>query len=91
MALTPPVERGKRQITQEAALQSAAEAVLAKHRVTGLLTYTYARESEQEVKWVGGGRGGANRQQQVSERVRYQINAVERNEEAIAQQVSTLG
>jgi transposase len=91
LALTPPVGRGKRQITQEAALQSAAEAVLAKHRVTGLLTYTYARESEQEVKWVGRGRGGANRQQQVSERVRYQINAVERNEEAIAQQVSTLG
>lgn len=85
LALTPPVGRGKRQITQEAALQSAAEAVLAKHRVTGLLTYTSARESEQEVKWVGRGRGGANRQQQVSERVRYQINAVERNEEAIAQ------
>ena len=91
LALTPPVGRGKRQISEEAALQSAAEAVLVKHRVGGLLTSTYERESEQAVKFVGRGRGGANRPQQVSERVRYQITAVERNEEAIAQLVSTLG
>jgi transposase len=91
LALTPPVGRGKRQITEEAALQGAAEAVLAKHRVVGLLTYTYERESEQAVKFVGRGRGGANRQQQVSERVRSQITAVERNEAAIAKLVSTLG
>jgi transposase len=91
LALTPPVGRGKRQITQEAALQSAAQAVLVKHRVAGLITSTYERESEQEIKWVGRGRGGANRQQQVIERVRYQINAVERNEKAMAQLVSTLG
>ena len=83
--------RGKRQITEEAALQSAAEAVLVKHRVVGLLTSTFTRESEQEVKFVGRGRGGANRPQQVNERVRYQITAVERNEEAIADLVSTLG
>ena len=91
LALTPPVGRGKRQITEEAALQGAAEAVLAKHRVVGLLTYTATRESEQAVKFVGRGRGGANRPQQVSERVRYQITAVQRNEEAIADLVSTLG
>src|SRR5437899_1025890 len=52
LALTPPVGRGKRQITKEAALSSAAEAVLVKHRVMGLLTYTSARESEQAVKFV---------------------------------------
>jgi len=91
LALTPPVGRGKRQISEEEALQSAAETVLSKHRVTGLLTYTYARESEQEIKFIGRGRGGANRPQQVSERVRYQITAVERNQEAIAQFVSKLG
>src|SRR5205807_7924146 len=83
LALTPPVGRGKRQISEEAALQSAAEAVLVKHRVTGLLTYTYARESEQEVKFVGRGRGGINRKQQVIEHVRYQITTVTRNAEAI--------
>ena len=58
LALTPPVGRGKRQITEEAALQSAAEAVLVKHRVMGLLTSTGVRESEQAVKFVGRGRGG---------------------------------
>jgi len=91
LALTPPVGRGKRQISEETALQSAAEAVLAKHRVSGLLTYTYARESEQEVKFVGRGRGGANRKLQMSERVRYQITAVQRDEAAIAQLVARLG
>ena len=40
LALTPPVGRGKRQISEEAALESAVQAVLSKHRVTGLLTYT---------------------------------------------------
>ena len=91
VALTPPVGRGKRQITEEAALQSAAEAVLAKHRVVGLLTYTSTRESEQEVKFIGRGRGGANRQPHVSERVRYQVTGVQRNEAAIADLVATLG
>jgi transposase len=90
-ALTPPVGRGKRQIIEEAAWQRAAEAVLVKHRVVGLLTYTYEREREHVIKLVGRGRGGANRPQQVSERVRYQITMVTRNEEAIAQCVSTLG
>ncbi len=65
--------------------------MLAKYRVTGLLTYAYQRESEQEVKFVGRGRGGANRQQQVIQRVRYQIMTVTHNEEAIAHLVSTLG
>ncbi len=91
LALTPPVGRGKRQITEETALQGAAEVVLAKHRVVGLLTYTSTRESEQAVKFVGRGRGGVNRPQQVSERVRYQITAVQRNEETIADLVSSLG
>ena len=91
LALTPPVGRGKRQITEEAALQTAAEAVLTKHRVTGLLTYSYERQAEQEITFVGRGRGGANRQQQVSERVRYQVTTVTRNQETIAQFVSTLG
>jgi transposase len=90
-AVTPAVGRGKRQISQEATLQQAAEAVLWKHRVQGLLTYRFERQVEQEVKWVGRGRGGANRQQQVSERVRYQITTVSREEEAIAAQQATLG
>ncbi len=91
LALTPPVGRGKRQISEEVALVNAAEAILSRHRVTGLLTYRFERQVEQEVKLLGRGRGGANRPQQVIERVRYQITAVERQEEAIATLVSTLG
>ncbi len=91
LALTPPVGRGKRQITEEAVLQRAAEALLTTHHVMGLLTYTSERQVELEITFVGRGRGGANRPQQVSERVRYQITTVTRNEEAIAQFVSTLG
>jgi transposase len=90
-ALTPPVGRGKRQVTEEGALQQAAEGVLSKYRVQGLLTYRFERQVEQEVKWVGRGRGGANRQQRVHERVRYQITAVSRNAEALAAQQATLG
>src|SRR5947208_149717 len=91
LALTPPVGRGKRQISEEVALVSAAQAILSRHRVTGLLTYRFERQVEQEVKLVGRGRGGAKRPQQVIEQVRYQITAVERQEEALATLVSTLG
>jgi transposase len=42
------------------------------------------RESHTQEKFFGRGRGGANREKQVIEVVRYQITAVERNEEAIA-------
>jgi len=91
LVLTPPVGRGKRQISEETALQSAAQAILTRHRVTGLLTYRFERQVEQEVRLVGRGRGGATRPQHVIERVRYQITTVQRQEEAIAQVVSSLG
>jgi transposase len=90
-ALTPTPGRGKRQISEEATLQRLAEAVLVKYQVAGLLSYTYERQVEQEVKWVGRGRGGENRPQQVIEHVRYQITTVMRNEEAIASQESRMG
>jgi transposase len=91
LAWTPPVGRGKRQISEEAALESAAEAVLSKHRVTGLLTSRFERQVEQELKFVGRGRGGANRPQQVWEPVRSPNTEVERHEEAITQLVCPLG
>jgi len=91
LSLTPAVGLGKRQIKEEEKLVSAAEALLSKYRVTGLLIYRYERQVEQEIKLVGRGRAGANRQSQVVEQVRYQITAVERNEEAIAEQIGALG
>lgn len=91
LALTPAVGPGKKQIKEEEKLSSAAEAILSKYRVTGLLTSRYERQAEQEIKLVGRGRAGVNRQSQVVEHVRYQITAVERNEEAIAERIDALG
>jgi transposase len=90
-ALTPPRGRGKRQITQEAQLSEAAEAILQAHRVEGLLTYTFERQEEQLVKGVGRGRGPADRPKRVIERVRYQITAITRQEAAITTLKQTFG
>jgi transposase len=91
VALTPPIGQGKRQIKDEETLVARAEAILEKHEVTGLLTYRYARESRQEEKLVGSGRGGPNRPRQMIEHVRYQITQVQRHVVAIAKHVATLG
>jgi transposase len=90
-ALTPPRRRGKRQIEDEETLIAAASAILQTHRVEGLLSYTFERQVEQQVKYLGRGRGAAGRPQQVVERVRYQITAVVRDEAAITALQQTLG
>jgi transposase len=90
-ALTPPRGRGKRQVQDEVRLTVAAEAILQTHKVQGLLTYRYERQVERQVKYVGRGRGGAERPQQVVERVRYQITAVTREEGAISALRETFG
>src|SRR5260370_1780162 len=60
LSLTPPVGRGKRQITEEAVLQRAAGAVLPTHHVTGLLTYTSERRLRLAIRFVDPGCGRAN-------------------------------
>jgi len=90
-ALTPSRGRGKRQIKEEATLTEKANAILEEHRVGELLSYTFEREVERQVKYVGRGRGSAERPQRVVERVRYQITAVVRDEAAIAAQRETFG
>jgi len=89
--LTPPRGRGKRQIEDEETLVAAADAILRTHRVEGLLSYTFERQVEQQVKYVGRGRGAAGRPRQVVERVRYQITAVLRDEAAITALQQTFG
>jgi len=89
--LTPPRGRGKRQITEETTLVAAAEAILQAYKVEGLLSYTFERQVEQQVKYVGRGRGGVERPQRVVERVRYQVTAVTRNEAAITALQHTFG
>jgi len=91
LALTPPIGRGKRQITQEADVKSRAEAILKKYRVTGLLAYTYEQQYKREEKLVGRGRGGPNRERQMIEQVRYQITGVQRQSEAIEEEKAMAG
>lgn len=90
-ALTPPRGRGKRQIKEEELLIKKANAVLEKHRVEGLLSYTFERQVERQTKYVGRGRGSTERPKQVIERVRYQITAVVRDEAAIDALKQTFG
>ncbi len=91
LALTPPRGRGKRQIVEEAALHQAAGAILKAHGVEGLLAYDYERQVEQETRFVGRGRGSADRPQRIVEHVRCQITAVTRDAQAIADQQRTFG
>jgi transposase len=91
LALTPPVGRGRRQIKDEKTLLERAEAILANHEVTGLLTYHFTKDRSMSEKLVGRGRDGPNRERRVVEQVRYQISEVRRNEESIAKQVATFG
>jgi transposase len=90
-ALTPPRGRGKRQIEDEVQLLQAAEAILQAHRVEGLLTYTFERQEERHMKFVGRGRGATKRLQQEVVRVRYQITSVTRQEAAITALINTFG
>jgi transposase len=46
-ALTPPRGRGQRQFTDATELQAAVDAILTRYDVTGLLTVTLQRETEQ--------------------------------------------
>lgn len=90
-ALTPPRGPGRRQITDEAQLKEAADAILKTRDVEGLLHYEYERQVEQETRFVGRGRGGPDRPQRTIERVRYQITAVTRDEAAIAARKQPFG
>ena len=79
-ALTPPRGRGKRQIQAETALVQAAQAIVHAQRVEGLLSYTFERQVEQQTRFIGRGRGAADRPQRVVAHVRYQITSVVRQE-----------
>lgn len=90
-ALTPPRGRGKRQVTNEAQLTQAAQSILQAQRVEGLLTYTFERQTEHQLQFVGPGRGAAKRPQRLVERLRYQVTAVTRHEAAITALTDTFG
>jgi transposase len=82
-ALTPARGRGKRQITAEAELVQAISRVLKAHRVEGFLQIAYVKQTECRTQYVGRGRGSAEREQRVIEKVRYQITDITRDDERI--------
>lgn len=82
-ALTPPAGRGKRRTTDEDTLNANIERILKAQRVQGLLTVEYERQCETQTRYVGKGRGSANREQRTVKKIRYQITAVRRDENAI--------
>jgi transposase len=85
MELTPPRARGKRQIQDEVELVKATTAILKTHNVEDFLTYTFERQENIKTKYIGRGRGTPDRPKQEIITVRYQITAVIRQEEALAQ------
>ncbi len=91
VALTPPRGRGKRQITEEAALLEAIDKVLKQHRVEGLLSIAYEKQVERQIQYVGPGRGSANRETQVIEHVRYQITSIVRQHQKITERQERFG
>ena len=91
LALTPPRGPGKRQITDENTLQEAIAKILKQHKVEGLLKCEYIKEVERTEKYVGKGRGSANRPKKVTERVRYQVTGVKRREYRIKRAKERMG
>jgi transposase len=91
LSLTPAPARGKRQFRDEGELVSAANAILKAHRVEDFLSYTFERQENHQRKFIGRGRGTAERPTEEIVTVRYQITAAIRQEEALAAHQETLG
>jgi len=91
LALTPPRGRGKRQITEETVLNEKIHTILTAHKVDGLLAVKYEKEVEEQVKYIGQGRGAKNRPQQIIQKIRYQITQAIPLEEKLDAKKKTLG
>ena len=91
LALTPKPGRGKRQIRDEETMQKKIGGILKTHRVTGLLAGEYERQATSLTKYKGRGRGSANREKRIEEKVRYQMTDVVENDSAIQKQIDIAG
>jgi transposase len=89
--LTPPRGRGKRQITDEATLLEAIDQVLKAHRVDGLLSVEWEKQTERKTQYVGRGRGSASRPKRVIKHIRYQITRIARQGATIAELTQRFG
>jgi transposase len=78
-ALTPPRQRGKRQIENEVSLLAAIQRIEEKYRVQGLFGYDYQQEvTERQV------RAYRDKPARTERKVRFQLTVM-RNEQAIAE------
>ena len=89
--LTPAPGRGRRQYSQETALQEAMTQVLARAEVTGLLHVTWQREEQPQTRYIGPGRGSADRPTRTQVKTRYVITNIQRDEAAIQARQYRLG
>jgi len=71
--------------------QKAISEVLERYKVKGLLNVTWQRQEESIIRYVGRGRGSADRPQRTESRVRYVIIGVHRDEEALQRYRDRLG
>ena len=90
-ALTPPRGRGTRQITDEATLVEAIDPVLTDHRVHGLLSGAWEKQSERKTQYVGRGRGSASRRKRVLATVRSHITRMARQGDPVAALIQRFG
>ncbi len=82
-ALTPPVGRGHRQYRDEGALREAITEVLQRHGVSEFLSVAWRREEQRQKRYEGRGRGSVGRKWHWEVTVRYEVTAVDRDQEAI--------
>ena len=90
-ALTPPRGRGTRQITDEATLVEAIDTVRKDHRVHGLLSGAWEKQSERKTQYAGRGRGSASRRKRVIETVRSHITRMARQGDHVAALLQRFG
>jgi len=83
-ALTPERGRGKKQITEEEELLAAIDKILKQHKISPeMFDIDYEKQVEKQTKFIGKGRGSKNRAKKIIKKVRFSINSVQRNSEAI--------
>ncbi len=83
--------RGRRQYSDEESLQEAVNQVIKKHSLDGLVEVEWQVDERREMRYIGRGRGGANRQQREVVTRRVQITSVKRKKAAIAAHCKRLG
>ena len=85
--LTPPMGRGKRQITSLVDLDSRINQVLKESRVEGLIEVKWIEQKEFKTKYVGRGRGSGNREKKTTEKSRFEITSVEVNPQSVKEKL----